>query len=299
MNWMNLPKEYATEDSRYIILPIEFEGNVTFGKGASLGSREIIKASKQLEYYDCSCENEPFEEGIRLLPTINAKNKTQEEAVEMIIDETEKILANHKEQQNNNNKNRFLISLGGDHSVTTGIIKGLEKYEENFSVIVFDAHADFRPSWNNSAMNHACVSKNISKKHKLGIIGVRTMDIDEHFEIKKLEKEGRIKLINVSDYNLEKLREILNSISNKVYISIDVDIFDPSIIRNTGTPEPGGLDWMTIVNSLKTIFKNKKVIGCDIVEFSPVGHEKDVEVESYILAKLVYRIMALHKKYNY
>ena len=273
MKWMNLPDEYCNDNSKFLILPIEYEGTLTYGKGASKGPEEIIKASQHLDYYEDQFENEPFVKGIKLLDAIKPKNE------EEMLQKTSETVEKHKD--------KFIIGLGGDHSVTIGIINGLEK-DNDFSVIVLDAHNDFSDSWNNSKNNHACVSKRISNKHDLAIIGVRSQDIEEHKEIKNSDN---IHQISAFDLTLEKIKEILPKLKERVYISIDVDVFDPSFIRNTGTPEPGGLDWNIIIDILKLIFKEKEVIGADIVEFAP---KENFRAEAYSLARLAYKIMSLN-----
>lgn len=277
MNFMNLPQEFADKNSKYYILPIEYEGNLTGKKGASKAPAEIIKLSYQLEYYDEQFDQEPYKKGIFLLPGLTAK--TSEEITEKISDEVSK------------HKDKFLISLGGDHSVSIGIVKGLEKVYDDFSVIIFDAHSDLFYSWNNSALNHRCASFHISSKHSTSLIGIRSMDKDEQGVI----KNNNIYVIYSHENIKEKLLKILPKLKNKVYISIDVDSFDPSFIRNTGTPEPGGFFWNELIGLLEIIFKNKNIIGADIVEFSP---NNDFESESYSLSKLIYKIMALKEKFN-
>jgi len=279
-NWMNLPQEYSKDNSKFVILPIAYEKDVTFGIGASEGPSEIIKASKHLEYYDDQFDCEPFLQGIKLLDQLELNDKNPKEMVSEISKTIE------------NQKGKFMISLGGDHAVTIGIVKGLEKDHQDFSIIQFDAHADFRDSWNGSSLNHACVSRQISKKHELLNIGVRSMDIDEK---KLIEKEKNVHLIPTYNFSLEKIEKILPKLKNKVYITIDIDSLDPSFIRNTGTPEPGGLTWNNLIESLKLIFRNKEVIGADIVEFSP---KHDFEPEAYALAKLTYKIMVMQQTYK-
>lgn len=272
---MNLPEEYR--NGRFIILPIAYEKDLTYGQGTSKGPTEIIKASEHLEYYDEQFGCEPFVEGIQLLPEIKAE--TPEEMVE-------KVSAIVKDNQSN-----FIIGLGGDHSVTIGLVKGQEQLHQDFSVIIFDAHADFRDSWNNSVLNHACVSKQLSKRHDLALLGIRSMDIDE---AKQINQSKNVHLLKAHDFSLSKLKEVLPKLKDKVYISIDVDVFDPSFIRNTGTPEPGGLSWKEVTDSLQEIFRQKEIVGADIVEFSP---QENYRVEAYSLAKLVYKLFALiHKK---
>ena len=272
--WMNLPEEYRK--GKFVILPISYEKDLTYGGGASKGPQEIIKASEHLEYYDEQFDVEAFEDGIEMLDSLDLGDLSPEEMVEKVR-ETIKLL-----------KNKFPISIGGDHSVSIGVVKGLEELHEEFSVIQFDAHADFRDSWT-SQYNHACVAKQISKKHSLMMIGVRSMDLDEK---KAIDNDDYVHLVKSYELNKKKLLEILPKLHRKVYISIDVDVFDPSFIRNTGTPEPGGLSWNNIIKILKLIFEQKEVIGADIVEFAP---KINFEAEAYALAKLCYKIMGLKK----
>jgi agmatinase len=268
MSWMNLPEEYQT--GKFVILPIEYEKDLTFGDGTSKGPKEIITASKHLEYYDEQFDCEPFEKGIELLEPIKADEP--EEMIEKVSKEIKK------------HKDKFVISLGGDHSVTIGLTKNLDP---DTSIIILDAHADFRDSWNGSSLNHACTAKQVSKNREVALLGVRSMDVDEKNQI---DNNENVYLLNAYNFNLIKLKELLPKLKDKVYISIDVDVFDPSFIRNTGTPEPGGFNWNQMIVILKTIFKEKEVIGADIVEFAP---KENYQAEAYALAKLVYKIMAM------
>ncbi len=272
MNWMNLPEKYTTKNSKFFILPVPYEKDVTYGQGASKGPSEIIKASKHLEYYDDQFDCEPFENGIKLLEPVTGN--TPEEMIENVWDITKQ------------HQNKFIIGIGGDHAVTLGLTKHLD---ENTSIIQFDAHADFRDSWNNSSLNHACIARQLSKKHSILQIGIRSMDVDEK---NLLNQSNTVHTISAYNYTIEKVQELLPKLKDKVYITIDVDVFDPMFIRNTGTPEPGGLIWNQVINTLQLIFKEKEVIGADVCEFSP---KYNFEAESYSLAKLVYKIMAMKK----
>ncbi|MAF13579.1 MAG: hypothetical protein CMI53_01665 [Parcubacteria group bacterium] len=267
--WMNLPAEYRT--GKFVILPIEYEKDLTYGKGASKGSAEIIKASEQLEYYDEQFEAEPFLEGIKQLETVKATEP------EEMIRQVSKLV--------NENKNKFIIGVGGDHSVTLGLTQDLE---EDVSVIILDAHPDMFYSWNNSQFNHRCVAQKLVGKHQVLEIGISAMDLDEK---KIIENNPQINLIKAYDYNQEILINELNKLSKKIYLSIDVDAFN--FINNTGTPEPGGFNWNQAIEILNIIFENKEVIGADVVEFAP---ENNFRAEAYSLAKLIYKIMSLKSK---
>ena len=264
--WMDLPPEYR--DGKFVILPIEYEKDLSYGVGASKGSLEIIKASGQLEYYDEQFEVEPFLEGIEQLGPVK-------------VDEPEEMI-NQVSQIVKENKNKFLIGIGGDHAVTIGLTKELE---EDVSIIILDAHPDMFHSWNNSQYNHRCVAQRLVGKHKILEIGIRSMDVDEK---KIIENNGNINLIKAYEYDKNKLVEELHKLTGKIYLSIDVDAFD--FIHNTGTPEPGGLNWNQMVEILKIVFENKEVIGADVVEFAP---ENNFRAEAYALAKLIYKVMGL------
>ena len=280
MKWMNLPDEYSTDESKYVIIPIAYEKALTYGDGTSLGPAEIINASKHLEYYEDQFDCEPFLQGIRQLDIYELSDLEPKEMVKRIRGRVA------------GERGKFIIGLGGDHAVTNGIVQGLEEQYEEFSVIQFDAHADFRDSWNGSPLNHACVTKQISKKHDILLIGIRSLDIDEK---KEIDRSEHVHLISAYDFSLEKVREMLLRLKKNVFITIDVDGFDSTFIRNTGTPEPGGLLWNDVINSLKIIFEEKNVIGADVVEFAP---KENFDSEAYALAKLVYKIMAMKETYK-
>lgn len=277
MNFMNLPKEFA--QGKFVILPIEYENNPTYGDSASKGQQEIIKASQHLEYYDEQFDCEAFEDGIELLSPLNLVDVSPEEMVSKVAEFV-------KEKT----KNKFSISIGGDHSVSIGVVIGLEELHNDFSVIILDAHTDFFHSWNGSEYNHRCVAQRVSANHEVALIGIRSMDLDEK---KAIDNNENVHLIKSYELNKEKFDRILKKLKKKVYISIDVDVFDPGFIRNTGTPEPGGLSWNTLIKILKLIFGSKEVIGADIVEFAP---KVNFEAEAYSLAKLCYKIMGMKKK---
>ena len=270
--FMNLPDKYAGESSEFLVINIPWEKNVTYGKGASKGPEEIIKASHQLEYFDIDYEKEIFEKGIR------------------VIDIKPKVFEDIKAQLSKINfVEKFPVFIGGDHSVTIPIV---ESINEDFDVIVFDAHADFFYSWNGSQNNHRCVNRRIIDNHNILVIGLRSCDIEEFNQI---NKDKRINYIKANEFSINTFKEELAKLKKKVYISIDVDVFDPSFIRNTGTPEPGGLTWNQVIKVLETIFSGKNVLSSDIVEFSP---NHDFDAEAYSLAKLTHKLFILKSHKN-
>jgi agmatinase len=283
MKFMNLPEEYSSKKSKTIILPITFKSKTTRETFSDKGPLKIIEASYELEYYDEEIDVEPYEKGIfqeEILEILETDYLTQEQKIIKKILEIE--------------ENKFLVVLGADHSTTISVVKALEQKNNDLGVIIFDAHTDLRDSGVDECGLHACVSSEISKKHKTLVCGVRSMDVydKEQLKNKNIDIIKTKELFEDKDWYLKKskiLKKKLKKLPQKVYISIDVDVFDCSFIRNTGTPEPGGLFFEQLKNLLKLVFKEKDVIGVDIVEYSP---NKESFSESYSLAKLVYKIIA-------
>jgi agmatinase len=284
-NFMALPKEYSSEKSRFSIIPIAYGGNASWMKGAEKGPAAIISASENLEYYDEQFEMEPFVLGIETQGEISPGKVKEGTASEII----EKILKKRI------SKDKFPIFLGGDHSVTIAATRAMEGICPDFSFISIDAHSDLRESWNGSRFNHACTTKRVLERHKALIIGLRSQDIDE-MEFMKFNK--RVSAIKKYDFSKEILKKMLASLSENVYLSIDVDAFDPSFIRSTGTPEPGGFFWDEMISLIEEIFKKKNVIAADITEFAPMGEPHNYNSEAFSLAKLCCKIMSLSEKYK-
>jgi agmatinase len=289
---MNLPKEYRDKNkSKVVILPISFKTKTTRKNDSHLGPKAIIDASQELEYFEEDLLCEPHEKGIYTEEQLTLKETDFTKIKHKILDKIKKI------------NNKFPIILGSDHSTTIPVVEALEEKEKNFGVIVFDAHSDLREPWGKDTWWHACVSREISKKHKTLLVGVRSMDNND-IDFLQSRKVGNVGLIfakdllsSIKQHNWDlascfELEEKLRQLPKKIYISIDVDVFDPSIIRYTDTPEPGGLNWTQLNNLLKMVFEEKEVIGVDIVEFSPDTKNKAAFAESYLLAKLIYKMLA-------
>ena len=290
--FLNLPEEYRKKETSEIsIVPIEYKGKVTVGSGAEKGPMEIIKASKELEYYDCELKKEAYLNGIYTYSPFVFENhkKGYVEDLQQMLDTLSK----------NVSLDKFNIFLGSDHSTTISVVSLLEQKYSDFGIIVFDAHSDLREPWGEETWLHACTSRIISKKHETSIFGVRSQDFYEHMfsesrdgkNVNVIYAKDLFKNPRLLDLNLKKL-------PRKVFISIDVDFFDPSVIKNTNTPEPGGFDWNQINFFLEKIFKRKDVIALDLVEFAPKGKLEDYISESYTLAKLVYKICAYKLKFK-
>jgi len=277
MKFLSLNDDYSSADSIFHVIPISYESNVTFGEGASKGPAAIIEASQHMEYYDEEFCVEPFEDGIHTHSLIAESDfdVMQDSVVESCTDLTPQ---------------SFPCFLGGDHATTIASVCAMDKIYEDFGVLIFDAHSDFRDSWNGSQNNHACVAKRLIAKHQVGVVGVRSMDVDEDNLVKTHEN---MSILKMCDFDFAAFQNFLATLPSTLYISVDVDCFDPSFISFTGTPEPGGFYWRELIPLLKEAFATKTIIGCDVVEFAPNG--KLSNCEAYSLARLVYKLFSMKK----
>ena len=261
------------ENARFLILPVPYEATTTYMAGARFGPQAIIDASCNMELYDEELLQETYKAGIHTFPFIEpiaAGPEYMANALSEYI--TEEI-----------SKNKVLISLGGEHSISAGIIMPFKKKYPELSVLYLDAHADMRDTYQKSSYSHACTARRIQEKTPVVLTGIRSLSKKEAIFIEKSRQKifwGKEAINNVN--------KVLSALSSTIYISIDVDIMDPSIMPATGTPEPNGWLWWELTKFLKEIILKKKVIGIDFVELSPI---KGNPAPDFSIAKLIYRIM--------
>lgn len=277
-NFLGLDEEESAFDtSGVVVLPVPFERTVSFGRGTSKGPHSIIYASRSLELYDDELGYEPHKIGIHTLSELES-NVDPAQMVESLSGVCTELLENDK----------FIITLGGEHSITYGAVKGHKKKYEKFSVLNIDAHCDLRDSYEGTKFNHACVMRRIVED---GIpvteVGIRSYSIEES---KFIKSRNDIEVIHAREINENKnekwVQDVLSTLLPKVYISIDMDGFDPSIVPGTGTPEPGGLDWDQVIRLIREVFFNREVVGLDIVELAPIAGITGPDV---LAAKLAYK----------
>lgn len=271
-------EEVALAKARVVIVPFGFEATTTYGKGTKNGPAAIIRASRQVELFDEELWQETYKKAnIATLGEIKpAKSfSLAKKQVGSIID---KLLQNKK----------FPIVLGGEHSITPFIIEEFKKFYKDFSILQFDAHADLRDGYLGQKFSHAAAMRRCLDLSKINLVQVGIRNIsnenDELFFWKK--NQARIKTFWAKDKRQWKILEILRSLKENVYVTFDVDVFDSSVMPSTGTPEPGGLDWYEILNILKAVAKNKKIIGADFVELAPI---KGFFAPDFMVAKLIYK----------
>lgn len=276
-----ISKEWSRFEQASILLqPIPYDGTSSWGKGADKGFDAFIEASENMELYDIETDSEVYRLGIHALDPV-AEKSTPEDVFSAVYKKTSELLKTQK----------FLTFFGGEHSISIGVIKAFYEAYSNLTVLQLDAHADLREVYAGSKYNHACALHDASKNTNLIQIGIRSMDISEkqYLDLNKCFFAEDL-------YQTNQWQEkSINLMSDDVYITIDLDVLDPSIMPSTGTPEPGGLSWKTTINYLKKVFKSKNVVGFDIVELAPIKNQK---APNFLVAKLYYKLLSYKFKYN-
>jgi agmatinase len=274
MSFCGLPgSATAYAQASTIILPIPFDKTSTWRKGADKGPAAIIEASTYLELYDIETDSEVYKRGIFTANPIQAASSS------VLLRKTDTTVSRYLKD------NKLVVTLGGDHSVSIGVIKSYAKHYKNLSVLHLDAHADSRDSYEGTPYNHACVIARAREFTKnIVSVGIRSMDSSEraHVDGKKMFFAHDI---HESD---EWIHKAVRRLTDTVYITIDLDVFDPGIMPSTGTPEPGGLGWYQIMKLLASVSKSKRIVGFDVVELCP---SKD-KAPDFLAAKLIYTLLS-------
>ncbi|MFT5925563.1 MAG: agmatinase [Rubritalea sp.] len=280
LNYAGIPDEYAgLENASIVLIPVPYDGTSTWQKGADRGPSAFLDASRNMELYDIETDSEIYHHGIHLAASIT-ENSSPEAMVEAVHAATKKFIK----------KNKFVTLFGGEHSISIGSIRAFTEMYENLSVLQIDAHADLRKEYDGSTCNHACAVYEASQNANLIQVGIRSMDSIE-VGVNDEEKVYYAHEMITDDYWLEKATEAL---TENVFITIDLDAFDPSICPSTGTPEPGGLLWYETLEFLKMVFAEKNVVGFDIVELCPNPAEKSSD---FLAAKLYYKMLSYKFKH--
>jgi len=273
-NFADLPQKYSRlEDSAVVILPVPYDGTSTWGKGADKGPQAIIEASANMELYDIETDSQVYLKGI-FTDELLQPPPHPEDVVEKVA---EKVGA-HIE------KNRFTVVIGGEHSVSIGSIRAYARKYKNLTVLQLDAHSDLRDEYNGSKYNHACVMARARQLCPVVQVGIRSMDSSEKQSLQKQNVFFAKDIYNNRDW----IPKAVSKLSDNVYITIDLDVFDPSIMPSTGTPEPGGLFWYDVLAFLKAVFEKTNVVGFDVVELSPDSRNK---APDFLAAKLIYKAL--------
>jgi agmatinase len=236
----------------------------------------VLKASQQVEFYDELLDAEPVRMGIATIDT----PKVPEDHVEMLglmTGLTEELLA----------RGKFVVVVGGDHSISSGFVRAVSQHYPAFGVIQLDAHADLRDTYEGRSLSHACAMARIREITPDTLqIGIRSMSAEEALRVKK----EHLPFCTMRDWRRGRfdLKAALRALPEKVFITLDVDVFDWSVVSGTGTPEPGGMGWDEALELLQTIFEAREVVGCDVVELA--CRRGDIN-SPFAVAKLIYKMI--------
>lgn len=264
---------FSYGNSKIVILPISFDKTSSWIKGSDKGPEAIIEASKNMELYDIETDSEVFKQGIFTDKKIISENSKM--MIGEVYNRTKQLLQDKK----------FVVVLGGEHSVSLGAIKSYAEHFPILSVLHLDAHSDRRDSYEGNKYSHACVIARVEEiVENIVSVGIRSMDSSE---LGKLDKD---KIFYAKEiYNSESwVDKVVSKLSENVYVTIDLDVFDPGIMPSTGTPEPGGLSWYSVLKLLKKVFERRNVVGFDVVELCPSLYK----APDFLAAKLIYKLLS-------
>jgi agmatinase len=269
------PQYTCADTSKIVLVPVPFDGTSTYMKGADKGPEAILRASPNLEFYDIQTDYEVFTEGIYTDSPVKGFKKP-----EPMTKAVRKRTAGHIKN------GKFVVTLGGEHSISVGAIAAHAGAYKNLTVLQLDAHSDLRDEYDDSRYNHACVMARAKEMCPIVQVGIRSMDVGEKGN---MDKSRVFFAHDICDgQGREWIDKCVGLLTDNVYITIDLDVFDPSILPATGTPEPGGMGWYDVMAFMKTVFKNRNVVGFDVVELCP---RKEHWGSDFLAAKLVYSLL--------
>jgi len=273
--YAGIPDNYAKlEHAKIVLIPVPYDGTSTWQKGADKGPKAFLEASENMELYDIETDSEVYQQGVYLAEAV-----TEDTSPESMVD------AVHKATKKYIKKNKFVTIFGGEHSISIGTIRAFNEMFPSLTVLHIDAHADLRKSYDGSSCNHACAVYEASQNTNLIQVGIRSMDIKEK-SVMDLDKTYFAHEMALDDSWTDSA---IDQMTENVFITFDLDAFDPSVLPSTGTPEPGGLLWYETLDFLKQVFAEKNVVGFDIVELCPNPDEKSSD---FLAAKLYYKMVS-------
>jgi agmatinase len=286
VNFLGLPEGDAhdLDTAAVVILPVPYEATVSYMGGTRFGPRRILEASRYIELYDHELDAEPHTVGVHTLPELLLSGAGPEAALAELRGACDALLAQGK----------FVIMLGGEHSISAPPIQahaGRLGAKRRLSVLQLDAHGDLRPKYEGTPFSHACVMYRVHQDVDLVPVGIRAITSDE----RALMRAKKIPTIFGHELDPEGkwIERALASLGPDVYITIDIDFFDPSLVPSTGTPEPGGGTWYPTLRLLDRVFAERHVVGVDVVELAPIP---GVVAPDFLAAKLVYKLVAYHQR---
>jgi agmatinase len=261
-------------DSRIIIVPVPYDETSTWIKGAGKGPQAIMEASVNLEFYDIETDSEVHLKGIHTIDPVREK-ESPEALVDAVCNTISRLL----------NERKFPVIVGGNHTVSIGAAKAFSGFFSNLSVLQLDAHSDLRNVYEGSPFNHACTMARIREFAPIIQAGIRSMSREEV----SLADRKRIFFAHELYCNKSDYQDAIDMLTENVYITIDLDVFDPSLIPSTGTPEPGGPGYFEVMHFLRDVIRKRNVVGFDVVELCPSPANK---APDFIAAKIIYQLLS-------
>ena len=271
-----LPEPATFDTARAVILPVPLESTTSYVPGTRNGPREILVASSHMELWDEETGTDIHPIGIYTLPEMELPF----DDMGMIMTEIQRVAGAILEH------GKFPVVLGGEHSITSPVVAAAAETYPGLSVLQIDAHADLRDTYMGTRFNHACAMRRVLEYAPCTQVAIRSMSTEEAKAVPRLNTTifYDVKMRQDPDW----IARIVESLSDTVYITIDVDGMDPAIMPATGTPEPGGLSWYELLTLVREVIAARNVVGCDIVELSPLA---GVAAPNFLCAKLVYKIL--------
>lgn len=273
-------EEFSSFDAaRVLILPVSYEGTVSYGTGTGAGAMAIVDASRNMELYEEETDSEVYKIGIHTLPEFTPR-ETPDAMMSELYDYTRGLLAMDK----------FVCMLGGEHSVSAPIIQAHNEKFENMSVLQIDAHADLRDTYDGTPHSHASIMARVVKDMRIPSVqvGIRSISGEEAASL-RTDLPTRIFWARDIVGRTDWIDEAVDSLTDNVYLTIDIDGLDPSIVPTTGTPEPGGLGWYETLTLIRKLAQRKRVVGMDLVEYSYV---ENYDSPAFLCSKLVYKSLS-------
>jgi agmatinase len=262
--------------SRVTVIPVPYDATTSYISGTAKGPAAIIEASSHMELYDEELEQETCRIGIHTLEPLPVTDEKPEAMLRMVSETVAQQLLPDK----------LPVIVGGEHSISPGVVQALVKKYPRLSVLQLDAHADLRDSYEGTPHSHACAGRRISELCPLVQVGMRSLSREE------ADFKRSSSVITVFDHQIKQgnkaLYDVLQHLTDDVYLTVDIDVLDPAIMPATGTPEPGGFSWYETIGFLKALCSRKRVVAFDLVELCP---QPGNVAPDFLAAKLIYRIM--------
>jgi agmatinase len=274
MNFGGAEVVYDYEGSGIIIVPVPYDETSTWMKGSDRGPDAIMEASVNLEFYDVETGTEVHKKGIHTIDPVREK-RSPEALVNEVCNKTLELLRAQK----------FPVIVGGNHTVSIGSVKAFSEHFRNLSVLQLDAHSDLRQEYEGSRFNHACAMARAAEYAPVVQVGIRSMAAEEL----PFARKENIFFSHDLRYDKNLYLQAIGKLTENVYVTIDLDVFDPSIMPSTGTPEPGGPDYYEIMHFLRDVAKQKRIVGFDVVELCPSSVNKFAD---FVAAKVIYQLLS-------